>query len=475
MVTPYLCGYGGDLFAMIWRDGELAAYNGSGRAPAAATADGVRAASAVEQMPTWGPHAVTVPGAPEAWFALLERFGTRSFGDVARWGLRLAAEGFPLTERAARSLERSRGLFAGTPHGAEWMAVYGEARAGQRLIQPGLARTIALLADEGPDAYYRGPIGRAVAGHLASLGGLMVAEDLAGHHGDWVEPLATEYRGLRILEMPPNTQGATVLEALDILSTLGDRLRPDGPGRHHLLIEATKLALADRDAHVTDPEHMAMAASTLVGRGWATARARELDPGRARHPSPGRAAAGGTIYLCAADSSGMCVSLIQSNYMGFGSGVTVPEWGINLHNRGAFFSLDPGQANVIAPAKRPLHTLIPAMAMAEGRPRLVFGAMGGDGQAQTHVQLLARIVDDGWDVQRAIDAPRWIVSPADWSVVAESRFSREVLEGLAARGHQITTTEAYDPVMGHAHAILVESNGYAGGTDPRAEGAVVGC
>jgi gamma-glutamyltranspeptidase/glutathione hydrolase len=170
----------------------------------------------------------------------------------------------------------------------------------------------------------------------------------------------------------------------------------------------------------------------------------------------------------------MCVSLIQSNYEGFGSGVTVPEWGVNLHNRGSYFSLDEDHVNCIAPGKRTLHTLIPAMALREDRPWLVFGSMGGDGQAQTHVQLLAHIVDDGWDVQRAIDAPRWFVSPGDWSVVAESRFDPSVLEGLRERGHRLTETGPYDSLMGHAHAIEVEPNGYAGGTDPRAEGAVLG-
>src|SRR5207245_1028364 len=251
-------------------------------------------------------------------------------------------------------------------------------------------------------------------------------------------------------------------------------LPEDGPKRHHLLIEAAKLALADRDANVTDPAHMRITPEELASDGWARRGAHRIDPKAAGRPPPGAPAGGGTAYLCAADRDGMLVSLIQSNYMGFGSGVTVPSWGINLQNRGAYFSLDPRHANAIAPRKRTLHTLIPALALRDGRPWLVFGSMGGDGQVQTHVQLLARVIDDGQDIQRAIDAPRWLVSPGDWSVAAESRFDPALVEELRRRGHDVTVTVARDSLMGHAHAILLTDHGYAGATDPRTEGAVLG-
>jgi gamma-glutamyltranspeptidase/glutathione hydrolase len=302
----------------------------------------------------------------------------------------------------------------------------------------------------------------------------MAKEDLAEHRGDWVEPLSTTYRGLEVLEMPPPTQGVTVLEALNIIEALGDPA-PDGPDRHHLVIEAMKLALADRNTHVTDPDHMVdVPPEVLAMPEWALRRAQSIDRDRARYPDPGRAAVGGTAYMCAADREGMVVSLIQSNWRGFGSGVTVPGWGINLQNRGAFFSLDPGHVNVIAPRKRTLHTLVPAMAFRGGRPWLAFGSMGGNGQAQTHVQLLVRIVDDGEDVQRAITAPRWVVSPADWSAVAESRFDPSTVEDLRRRGHRMTVAGPFESLMGHAHAIQVGDQGYLGATDPRAEGAVMG-
>jgi gamma-glutamyltranspeptidase/glutathione hydrolase len=470
VVTPYLCGFGGDLFAMVWKDGVFG-YNGSGRAPARATLEAVRTTIGdVRPIPTEGPHSVTVPGAPEAWFVLLERFGTKPFGELASAALRYARNGFVVSGTAARSLARSRERFAGM---AEWQAVYGNSREGDTLRQPGLVRTIEALASDGPDAYYRGPIGEAIAADLQTLGGLMDSADLAGHSGEWVEPLRADYRDVEILELPPNTQGATALEILGIVERAG-ALPPDGPERHHLLIEACKLALADRDAYLADPSFMTVPAEQLISDEWIGERFASFDPAKASEPLPGRLPDGGTAYMCAADADGMVVSLIQSNWMGFGSGLTVPAWGINLHNRGSLFSVEPGHPNVIDPHKRPLHTIIPGMAFRAGSPWLAFGSMGGHGQAQTHAQLLARIVDDGDDIQRAIEAPRWFVSPSDWTVAAESRFDGQTLQELRARGHRLTLAEAFDSMMGHAHAIVVEDGGYRAAFDPRSEGAALG-
>jgi len=470
VVTPYLCGYGGDLFVMVWHDGNLQAYNGSGRAAAAATPEQVRGATGLDDMPLFGPHSVTVPGAVEAWFALLERFGTRSFGDLAATARRYADDGFVLSERATSFIERSRAVY---PKETAWNAVYGTLRAGSALKQPGLVRTIDALSTKGPDAYYRGEIGASIVTTLRERGAAMSLEDLAGHAGEWVEPMRTAYRGLEILEMPPNTQGVAALEALRIVEHCGG-LPVDVTERQHLLIEATKLALADRDRYVTDPKAMTIAPEQLIDDEWISARAATIDPSIALRPDPGRPAPGGTAYMCAADATGMCVSLIQSNYVGFGSGVHVPEWGINLQNRGGYFSLDPGHVNVIAPRKRTMHTLIPALVLRGGEPALVFGSMGGDGQAQTHLQLLTRIVDDGDDPQQAIDAPRWVVSPGDWAVSIEQPAGSDLIEGLRAKGHDVREVGALDSMMGHAHAIRVDSDGYAAATDPRSEGAALG-
>jgi len=469
VLTPYLCGYGGDLFALVWRE-SLLAYNGSGRAPAAATVGSVREAVGGETMPAFGPQSVTVPGAVDGWFVLLEALGTRSFADLASPALRYAREGFRVSRMAAASLARARLRY---PDSAEWLRVYGNAGEGDMLVQADLARTIETLASEGPDAYYRGPVALAICDALRSLGGLMAPDDLASHRGDWVEPIRATYRGIEVLELPPNAQGVAALEALCMIETLGP-LPADGPERHHLMIEAVKLALADRNRFVTDLDHMKIAPNTLASAPWVAERVQAFDPQAAGRPAPVPAARGGTAYLCAADRDGMLVSLIQSNYQGFGSGVTVPRWGINLQNRGAFFSLDPEHANAIAPRKRTLHTLIPALALRDGRPWLVFGSMGGDGQAQTHVQLLARIIDDGRDPQTAISAPRWFVSPADWSVTAESRFQLGTLDGLRARGHRLSVAGEFEGLMGHAHAIQLGADGYVGGTDPRTEGAILG-
>jgi gamma-glutamyltranspeptidase/glutathione hydrolase len=469
VVAPYMCGYGGDLFAMIWQD-ELHCYNGSGRSASAATPDAVRTATGSDTMPVIGPHSVTVPGAVEGWFTLLERFGTRSFADLAATALTYARDGFPLSSGVVQAF---RGTADGYSEdwGAEWRSTYGD--VGTVLRQPDLARTIETLCAHGPNAYYRGPIAEAIAETVQRFGAFITPDDMAAHEGDWVEPLSTTYRDVEIYELGPNTQGVAALEALNIVEGL-DLGAPESGHRHHVLIEAIKLALADRDRYVTDPNHMTIDPAELASKARADRRRGEIDVARASTPTPGRAAVGGTIYLCAADERGMLVSLIQSNYKGFGSGVTVPGWGINLQNRGSHFSLDPGHVNVLAPRKRTLHTLVPAMAFKGGRPWLVFGSMGGDGQVQTHLQLLTRVIDDGGDIQDAIDAPRWVVSPDDWSLSAESRFALDALDDLEQRGHALTRVGSYNNLMGHAHAIEILPRGYAAATDPRAEGAALG-
>lgn len=468
VVAPYLCGYGGDLFALVWR-GEPLGYCGDGRAPRAATVEGVRAAAAAGEMPERGAVTVTVPGAVQGWCDLLERFGSRSFGELARPALRYAAEGFPLTCLGGAILQA-----LGEVHrSSAWRAVYAEAAPGRWLCQPDLAKTIESLAEHGPDVFYRGEIAAAIAEHVQAEGGLLAPDDLASHRGEWVAPLSAPYRDVEVLELPPPTQGVTALEALRLVDRTGP-LPPAGADREHLLIEAVKLALADRDGFVTDPAHMHRSAEDLISDPWIDRRRLLIDPARAAEPAGARPLTGGTAYFCAADPDGMLVSLIQSNYHDFGSGVTVPGWGINLQNRGAMFRLDDDHPNSIAPGKRTLHTLIPALALRGGRPWLVFGTMGADAQAQVHLQLLARVVDDGADVQEALSAPRWRVVPGGWSVLVESRWDPAVVSTLEERGHRVSTTSAYDPRMGHAHAIEVHDPGYGGATDPRTEGAVLG-
>jgi gamma-glutamyltranspeptidase/glutathione hydrolase len=468
VVAPYFCGYGGDIFAIVW-DGGVHGYLGSGRSPARASIDGVLEATGSDSMPWIGPHTVTVPGAVAGWFDLLDRFGTMSFEELAQDAVRLARDGFAITAKAAEIFEGSGALYDGFE---EWQRAYPGRAAGAVVRQPALARTIETLASQGPDAYYHGPIADSIAEAVQRAGGTLEPSDLAVHAGEWVAPLRAPYRGLEVCELPPPTQGVTALEILRILD--GFTLPPDGADRHHLLIEACKLGLADRDTFVTDPACMPMDTSDLLSDEWVAERRARIDPARATTPPAAVPQRGGTAYLCAADADGLMVSLIQSNFLAFGSGVHVTEWGINLNNRGSSFTLDASAVNALEGNKRPLHTLVPALALASGEPALVFGTMGGDAQAQVHAQLLAHVVDDGDDIQRALDAPRWYVEPGRWTVQAEPTLGDDVLASLEARGHRVRRTNPLDSRMGHAHAIAPTGTGYLAATDPRAEGAALG-
>jgi gamma-glutamyltranspeptidase / glutathione hydrolase len=475
VVVPYLCGYGGDVLAIVW-DGTLHGYGGVGRSPGTATVAGVRERSdprfsVTGDMPTFGPHVVTVPAAPRGWFDLLDRFGTRSFGELAAAALRYAEDGFPLTRRGAGYFDRARTAYA---HFGlmDFAAAYPKSEPGEWLRQPALARTIRALATGGPDEYYKGVIAGAIVEKLQGEGSFMAADDLARHEGAWAEPLRAQFAGCEVAELPPPTQGVTALEAMRIVD--GIDLPPDGAERAHLMIEAMKLALVDRNHHVGDPETMPVAPAAMLADDWVARRRAAIDPARASVPAPDPGADGGTAYLCAADRDGMLVSLIQTNFTGAGSGLHVSDWGINLQNRGSSFRLDARHPNGLAGHKLPMHTLIPAIAFRDGRPWLVFGAMGGHTQAQTHLQLLTRMRRDGADPQDAITAPRWAVDPDDWHVQTESRVDEAFVENLRARGHDVRLGRDFDDGMGHAHAIELLRRGYRAATDPRAEGAAAG-
>ena len=341
VVAPYYCGYGGDIFAIVW-DGELHGYLGSGRSPAGATIEAVR--DALGETPLLiGPHSVTVPGAIAGWFELLERWGTMSFGELAGDAIRFAREGFEITPLAAAAAQGYRGFYRDFP---EWQAVYGGLDVGDVLVQEPLARLIELLAGDGPDAYYRGPVARDVEAAIARYGGFMTADDLAAHAGRWDAPLVASYRDAQVAELPPPTQGAAVLEILRILDGF-DLAGMDAGERAHLVVEAVKIGLRDRDDHLSDPDAMAVIAADLYSDAWIAARRDAIDPSRASVPAPGHPQRGGTAYLCAADGDGLLVSLIQSNFLSFGSGVHVPEWGINLNNRGSSFALDASRVNAL--------------------------------------------------------------------------------------------------------------------------------
>lgn len=473
VVAPYFCGVGGDVFAIVHdpRDGSAHGYLGAGRAASAASAEDLRRAGH-DRMPAVGPHTVTVPGAVDGWFALLDRFGTLPFGDVAADAVALARGGFPMSAYGARATRVAAPLYVEYPG---WRAAHGGVGEGETVRRPALARLLEELAAGGRDAYYRGAVAEAIARTVREAGGPLDASDLAAHRGEWAEPIAARYRDVEVLELPPPTQGVTALEALRILDgfppAAGDPADLDAT---HLAAEAVKLALADRDAHLGEPAHMALPASTLIENGWVEARRAAVDPARAGAPGPARPQSGGTAYLCAADEAGMLVSLIQSNFLGFGSGLHVPEWGIDLHGRGASFTLEEGTANRLGPSVRPLHTLIPALARRDGRPWLVFGTMGADAQPQVQVQVLRSVVDAGDDPQCALDRPRWRVDLSTGNLHVEEGTGTDRVDGLRRRGHRVVVDPAGDPGFGHAHAIEIGPAGYAAATEPRAEGAAVG-
>ncbi|MTV25937.1 gamma-glutamyltransferase [Nitriliruptoraceae bacterium ZYF776] len=481
VVTPYHCGVGGDLLAVVW-DGRAHGVVSVGAAPAGATPEAVRAAIAAGHgsatslpgtagMPTHGALPVTVPGAAAGWAHLLERWGTRSFGDLAAAASRYAEDGFPPSRSAVELTRRAHPLLVDQPG---WEATYGPLATDAWFRQPALARTLRALADDGPDALYRGPVGASVVEVLQAHGSTMTADDLADHRVAEVAPLVGRFRDREVLELPPPTQGVTALTALGILDRLPPRGDDEVAALHHE-IEAVRLALLDRQDHLGDPRAMRTSPGELLD----PARLDRLAAGigqRAADLPLARPAPGGTAYLCAGDGDGLLISLIQSNFVGYGSGVVVPGWGFGLHDRGAHLKLDVAadDPDVLAPGRRPLHTLIPAMTLRDGEPELVFGTMGGDGQAQLHAQLLRRWVDAEEDLQAGLDAPRFVVDLADGAVVAEPRVAAPVMEALRARGHDVRLVGPYEHGHGHAHALRVDGRGYAGASDPRCEGAVTG-
>jgi gamma-glutamyltranspeptidase / glutathione hydrolase len=484
VVTPYHCGVGGDLLAIV-HDGEATGVLSVGRMPAGATPDAVRAAMdaghggpvalpGTDGMPTFGALPVSVPGAAAGWQHLLDRWGSRSFGDVAAGAVALAAEGFPVSAQAAGHVDRARRVLADQPG---WSDTFSPMRAGERFVQADLAATLRALADDGPGAIHGGAIGERIVEVLGAHGSTMTTADLAAHAVREVAPLAGRYRDRTVLELPPPTQGVTALTALGVLDRLTPRSDDEAPLAWHHEVEAVRFALRDRQAHVGDPRTMRVDAADLYASDRLDGLAAAIADDRAAELDLGRPAPGGTAYLCAADRDGLVVSLIQSNFVGFGSGVVVPGAGFGLHDRGAHLRLspvDPDAPNVLAPGVEPLHTLIPAMTLHDGRPDLVFGTMGGDGQAQIHAQLLRRIVDAGQDLQDAIDAPRFVVDLTDGTVVVEGRAPGTVIDGLRGRGHVVRVTGGYDHGAGHAHAIRARPAGFEGASDPRCEGAVTG-
>ena len=473
------CGLGGDAFALVWDPAgrRLHGFNGSGRSPARLSIDAVRERGH-DTMPQRGPLTIDVPGAVDAWAQLLERFGRRSLADALLPAAATAEDGYALTGINVRSIRAALPSFD-----ADARAVFGPAGdPGDRFRQPLLAATLRAVADGGRDAYYAGRIGAEIARAVQAAGGVLDASDLAAHRGDWVEPISTVYHGVEVATMPPNSQGITALMALNVLSALDWPMgEPMSAERIHAQVEAVKVAWSERDRCVADPDRDLADPAQLLSEEHAARLASRLSSAEARRYTPTNPPGGGTVYLCAADADGMLVSLIESNYMGFGSGIMGGSTGIMLQNRGAYFSLDPSHPNALAPAARTLHTLMPGMLLRDGQAEVTFGAMGGDGQPQTMVQLVTGLLDDGLDPQALVDRPRWVAqtngpfTPLDVLSIEEDGLSEVTVEELRALGHQVELVEPKTPLMGWAQMIRRRPDGsYEGGADLRADSLAAG-
>jgi gamma-glutamyltranspeptidase/glutathione hydrolase len=494
VTEPTSTGLGGDCFALFYdaRTGQVTALNGSGRAPAALTIDLIRqqglAGSDQKIQDPYHAHNITVPGACAGWCDLVARHGTLPLADILAPAIRLAEEGFPVSPLTSFFWQRGAEKQLKTAPGGQALTLGGRGPlAGEIFHNPGLGRTLRAVAEGGKDAFYGGEIARDIAATVQAADGVMTTADLVRHTSTWDEPISTTYRGLRVWECPPNGQGLAALLALNIVEGFDLARYPAGSvERWHTLIEAMRLAFADTNWYVADPAFSPIPLAGLLSKTYAAERRRLIDPARAavdvRRGAP--VAGSGTVYFCAVDGQGNACSFINSNYMGFGTGI-VPggragPWGFSLQNRGNNFSLDPAHPNALAPGKRPYHTIIPGLiTRADGSLYAPFGVMGGFMQPQGHLQVVVALADDGLDPQAALNRPRFCLDPAAQGslVNLESGFSAGVVAGLRQRGHPLQTPVAgFDRALfGRGQIIRREADGVLwGGSDPRADGCAMG-
>jgi gamma-glutamyltranspeptidase/glutathione hydrolase len=480
ITEPCSNGLGSDAFCILWDGRQLHGLNASGGAPAAWTPDYfARKYGAAERPPMRGWDSVTVPGAVAAWVTLSERFGKLPFADLLQPAIDIAERGYlaPVVVQQKWAAAARVADLVRQPGFAETFLPRGRApHVGERVTLPGIARALRAIAETKGRAFYEGEIAEAMARHAAAHGGAMNVADLSAFRPEWVTPTAKDYRGYTLHEIPPNGQGIAAQIALGILESFDlAGLAVDGPEAQHLQIEAMKLAFADTYRYVADARTMEVTPEAMLDPAYLAGRAKLIDPRRAQDFGAGNPVRGGTIYLTAADESGMMVSFIQSNFMGFGSGVVVPEWGLSLQNRGYGFVLDEASPNVVAPGKRPFHTIIPGFLTQNGAPVMSFGVMGGNMQPQGHMQTLVRMIDHGQNPQAACDAPRWRFN-AGLEINAEAAMPAATLQGLVERGHRVDVIEDSYQDFGAGQFIWrmgdPGTEGYVGASDPRRDGQV---
>ena len=477
VVEPHMTGIGGDMFSQVWWEADAVhlALDASGRAGSGATPEAFAEAGG-GRVPESGPATVTVPGALSGWSALLDRLGTLSMADALAPAIRLAETGFPVSPFVAAEWARLESFLRRDQGAAETFLLDGDRapRAGEWFRNPGLAQTLRSVAIHGVEAFYRGELGARIADGLARLGGFLTREDLAANEASWVEPIGTDFLGHRVWELPPAGQGVSVLQMLRLLDSvdLAGMGHNEAAYLHHL-IEAKKLAFADLAGHVSDAEHMRTGVGELLDDAAITARRALIDPAMASPgPPPGTYPSGSnTVYLAVGDTDGNMVSLINSIYDQFGSGIVIPGTGFALHSRGNAFVLDEGHPNRVAPGKRPFHTIIPALLTRNGRGVMAFGVVGKSMQPQGQVQLLLNLLLFGMDLQEAVDAPRFRHLEG-LEMAVEPGVPPRVQRELARLGHDLLPPE--DIMFGGAQAVMRLERGWAAASDPRRDGCAGG-
>ncbi|MGG1662377.1 gamma-glutamyltransferase family protein [Brevibacillus sp. NRS-1366] len=475
VVEPTSNGIGGDAFALVWTKGKLHGLNASGQAPQSISVEALKKAG-IEEIPKYGFIPVTVPGAPAAWVELSEKFGKLPLTEVLRSAIDYAENGYPITPTLGKNWLKSHKLYTQNLKGDEfkgWFDTFApEGKApeiGQLWRSPDHARTLQSIAETKAESFYRGELAEKIDQFSRQYGGYLRGEDLAAFKPEWVNPISVNYRGYDVWEIPPNGHGIVALMALNILKGYEFSER-DTVDTYHKQIEAMKLAFVDGQKYIADPCKMSVRVEDLLSDAYAEERRRQIGK-EALQPEPGHPPKGGTVYLCTADGEGNMVSFIQSNYMGFGSGLVVPGTGIALHNRGHNFRLEPGHDNCLDAGKKPYHTIIPGFMTKDNKPVGPFGVMGGFMQPQGHVQVVMNTVDFHLNPQASLDAPRW-----QWiegkTVLMEHSTPRHIVESLARRGHDVKW-ELEASEFGRGQIIWTDENGVlSGGTEPRTDGQI---
>ena len=485
LMEPTGSGIGGDLFAIVWdaEEQKLFGLNASGPAPQSISLDYFKQQK-LAKIPPFGPLPVTVPGAVDGWVKLHEKFGNQSFASLFEPTIDYARKGHPVTETIAYYLDRSKEIFKQYPNFSDvWMKDGETTGKGDIFKNPQLANTLEIIAEKGRAGFYEGEVAKTIADFIQAQGGFLTYEDLANFNSEWVEPVSTNYRGYDVWELPPNGQGMVALQILNILENFDvKKMGLFSSDYVHLFTEAKKLAFADRAKHYADPNFSKIPIEQLVSKSYAKERAALIDLAKAAQVDESGIPNGGdTIYLTAADQFGNMISLIQSNYRGMGSGMVPPGLGFMLQDRGELFSLEEDHANVIEGGKRPFHTIIPAFVTKDNKPYLSFGVMGGATQPQAHAQIIINLIDFGYNLQEAGDAPRLVHSgssqPTDeimldgGSLSLETGFGTAIEEALKEKGHKLQYQKG---IFGGYQAIMIKDGVYFGASESRKDGQASG-